>query len=1102
MKIPELIEKNKHTYGTYSVMALMNINMVLDHIQKLANLDGEMDEKSEDYWEHPVMKYIDTRNFGEDTKAEKLQFILTKLQEYFPFVKVMGNIQRENANKKKDAVQRLEVNHTDVYDVLNCAFRVIKAYRDTSTHFLIESKLWEDGSKFLEINEQRLAIVINKYYEIALRKTKEKYNYTTADLAFIQDFRYKKEKKDGKPRMLPNLEFFLSMQSINGDKTGMCHLSAVGVAQLICLFLEKQYINQFLNKLPKIYGKYGAASEERRIIRRSMAMGSVQLPKDRIRSEKSEMSVALDMLNELKRCPKELFDTLSYEDQSVFRIVSSDYNEVLQKRHSDRFAQLALQYIDYNRMFPRIRFHVNMGKLRYLFSAQKQCIDGQNRVRVIEHPLNGFGRLDEMENKRRDEHGCFVDSGVSIRDFEHVQRDDANGCHYPYVVDTFTHYMLKNNKVEMAFGDILPKIEKACGKWYVTKQAPSCRISVWELPAMIFHMHLWGGEHTEKRIKEVYRKYQNLFAALRDGKLTEENIDSFGIAREDMPQKAIESVTGGGKAESYRSYVKQTVAEMQIETDKLIERLRADKKTIRSSANKMGKRGFRQLSSGKLAEFLAQDIIKFQQSAFGGEDYGIDKMTGLNYRIMQASIATYDNLTHPDAFNELQGLFRKAGLTVRDGKNSHPFLFSALSRRPSNVIELYENYLLARNKYLKVLKERIEKGEKVTIPFVNPDKSKWAKRDGEYYETLGEIYTEDVIELPRQMFDEEIKKKLKTFESMKEVNFEQSNVTYLIAEYMKRVCEDDVQEFYQWKRNYRYIDMLWGEIDAKKNCLCKVYTTIDEREQLWEQRDAATEKYREWEIRKKKMDRMSRRISEEEFSLILDKRLSTSRNECQKSEKTIRRYKVQDALLFLLAKDTLTKLVEFGGKDFKLKEVMPDAEKGLLSEVMPMEFYFEKDGHKYTLHSKGMKVKNYGDFYSLIHDKRLVSLLRLLTSVNVEDDEESLVIEKETLDQEFMIYDTCRPKLIKLVFDFERLAYSRHKELNKLVKTTDHFDFGKLLQELKKRGELTDEETWVLSQIRNAFNHNNYPKEGIVRIKVLPEVAAHLVDIFQEYVKD
>lgn len=358
MDIPKLIEEHKSVFGAYAEMALLNIKTVLDHIQKMADIDGALDEKSEDYWEHPVMQYLRDNTNGQ---AEKRTYIIEKLFEHLPFLKIWAEAFRKHEQDNGyPFVFDIQPHHCS--KPLKNALSVIKTYRDACVHLIFHSGRFINGSKFLRYDEQHQARTINDYYTVALRNISDKYNYNSDDLAFIQKFRYKvnPNKGPGKPRMIVNLDFFLSMESFNGDKTGNLHLSGVGVTQLICLFLEKQYINIFLSKLP-IYGEYKKNIEKQKIIRRSLSINSIVLPKERIRSEKGSMSIAMDMLNELKRCPRELFDTLSYSNQSRFRTVSADLNEVLQMRHSDRFAQLALQYIDYNKLFNSIRFHVNMG---------------------------------------------------------------------------------------------------------------------------------------------------------------------------------------------------------------------------------------------------------------------------------------------------------------------------------------------------------------------------------------------------------------------------------------------------------------------------------------------------------------------------------------------------------------------------------------------------------------------------------------------------------------------------------------------------------------------------------------------------------------------
>lgn len=655
MNIPALVENQKKYFGTYSVMAMLNAQTVLDHIQKVADIEGEQNENNENLWFHPVMSHLYNAKNGYDKQPEKTMFIIERLQSYFPFLKIMAESQREYSNKENKQ-NRVEMNSYDIFEVLNRVFRVLKMYRDQTNHYKTYDKKLIDGCEFLTKTEQPLSGMTNKYYTVALRNIKERYGYKTEDLAFIQDNRYKSTKDAyGKRKQQVNTGFFLSLQDYNGDTTKKLHLSGVGIAMLICLFLDKQYINLFLSRLP-IFSSYNAQSEERRIIIRSFGINSIKQPKDRIHSEKSNKSVAMDMLNEVKRCPDELFTTLSAEKQSRFRIISDDHNEVLMKRSSDRFVQLLLQYIDYGRLFKNIRFHVNMGKLRYLLKADKKCIDGQTRVRVIEQPLNGFGRLDEVEALRKQENGTFGKSGIQIRDFENMKRDDDNPADYPYIVDTYTHYMLENNKVEMYISKddnptpLLPEIED---DRYAVKTIPSCRMSTLEFPAMAFHMFLLGSERTERRIKDVYDRYKKLFEAMHKEEVTAENIASFGITERDLPKKILDIINGNAQGKDVDAYIKATIDDMIADTEHRIKKLKDDRKAVRSADNKMGKRSFKRISTGKLADFLAKDIVMFQPSTNDGEN----KITGLNYRIMQSAIAVYDSGDDYEAKQQFRLMF-------------------------------------------------------------------------------------------------------------------------------------------------------------------------------------------------------------------------------------------------------------------------------------------------------------------------------------------------------------------------------------------------------------------------------------------------------------
>lgn len=1087
MELPKLVAENQEYFGVYSVMALLNAQTVLDHIQLLAGLESSdaYKEKAEDLWKHPVVECLNPYSNGYNDHPEVVMYVMEKLQTYFPFLKVLGENQREYKNEKSET-KRLEVNSSDLYDVLGRMFRVLKKYRDMTNHYGTTDANFEDGSKFLTGIEQPLAIMMNNYYTVALRNAKEKYDYTTQDVAFIQNNRMKNvTTPDGKRKKVNDLNFPLGMLSYNNDATRRFHLSGAGVAMLCCMFLDKQYINIFVTRLMKVITpilqkqyRCRPSSENTRVVVRTFGVNSIRLPKDRITMEKDNMAVAMDMLGEVKRCPDELFNTLSSVDAGRFRIISSDHNEVLQKRSTDRFTQLMLQYIDHCECFNDIRFHVNMGKLRYLFNAEKNCIDGKTRVRVLEHQLNGFGRLDDMEEKRKTDERTFADTGIRIRDFEDMKRDDADPSAYPYIVDTRTHYILENNKVEMSFGSdsVMPVIKNDNGKWYVNKQMPTCRISTLELPAMAFHILLFGGKKTEERIKEVYGQYAELFAAMRNGELNKDNIADFGIAECDLPQKVLQSLDGCAPGKDAGLFISKAIEELRADTSRRLERLYADKKAIGTKDNKMGKRNFRQIRTGVIADFLAKDIVRMLPTATSAAS----KLTGLNYRIMQTSIAVYDSAGDNDAKRQFKQLFERACLLGSDPNTCHPFLHKVFARQiPENAVEFYERYLVERMDYLDKQYLKLCKGKQISVPFVNPRQQKWQSSSQEY---LGRVYGQNLtVELPRQMFDADIKACLSMMPQMADIDFGNANVTYLIAEYLKRVLNDDFQNFYSWKRNYRYIDML-KNIRDRKDALGAVFTTTEEREALWKKRDECIVGYRESE-RKRNSDI-------EDIESVLDRRVSAERVKYQKNEKVLRRYKVQDALLFMMAKNILTEQADFDAEQFKLKEIMPDADKGILSQIMPMTFTFTKGGRQYTITSEGMKLKNYGDFFVLANDKRIEALMELIETDSVD---------KDALTEELGHYNNCRPKVVKLVLDLEKWAFERYPELKARRKSGEDIGFYKIMELLCSENKMNRQQSYILRKIRNAFEHNVYPEKGVVEITTIPEIARDMEIIFGKY---
>ena len=134
MRIPQLIAQNKPVFGTYATMALKNVQIVLDHIQKIESLQDQMPERGpEDFWVHPVMQFFYSERYATNVDPEKADAIKERLFRNFPFLKIMAENQRDYRCNKDNKGKRgyrnnnidssnLEINGSDIYYVLNNMF--------------------------------------------------------------------------------------------------------------------------------------------------------------------------------------------------------------------------------------------------------------------------------------------------------------------------------------------------------------------------------------------------------------------------------------------------------------------------------------------------------------------------------------------------------------------------------------------------------------------------------------------------------------------------------------------------------------------------------------------------------------------------------------------------------------------------------------------------------------------------------------------------------------------------------------------------------------------------------------------------------------------
>lgn len=571
--------EKKHIFAAYLNLAQHNAFVNLNHIAKKMGITARGDELK--LSKHPVLEVLKKASPKapskpiENYKLADADYAMRQLFIQFPFLKVLVEWKRKTKlGIAEEAMLGEQLNIDDIMsklsvtaqpnmlrELLSDIFDVLNYYRNHHTHFMHSKESLDHDT------ELRVAKTCN-FALMALRrlvKTRfavnpmdnpdneaKKFLYLEAnDLDFLAkgQYTFKRETKKAEP----NPKFFYAM--IKND-----HLTSMGLVLLTCMFLPRNYIMMFIDKLGKdFYGKFlpddpkedsPAHEKHRRIMREIFGYFNLPLIKDRYRSEREDIALALDMFNELKRCPKLLYEHLSPDDQASFKIeidnsVGSDTDtnestDVVLKRHSDRFPYFALRYIDELGLFSFLRFHVNYGKYRFMLYDNKACVDGSIQPRVLQYDLNGFGRLSEVEKIRSAESSQWLGENVKMLKVASNNESDNESENdelppdspdlLPYVTNCGTHYQFCRDKIGLRFVGmgvgknnnvvadetdsriLMPKIDdlkaKADAKAEAHRNktandsitqvgvAPNCWLSTYELPAMAFYA--WLSRDDEK----------------------------------------------------------------------------------------------------------------------------------------------------------------------------------------------------------------------------------------------------------------------------------------------------------------------------------------------------------------------------------------------------------------------------------------------------------------------------------------------------------------------------------------------------------------------------------------------------------------------------
>lgn len=993
---------------------------------------------------------------------------------------------------------------------------IIGRYRNMYSHSIFIS---DDNEKVLE-SEKRCSEYLQSILTVSTRIIKERYrsNKNDAQRGMIDDksLKFISENKvkfvydeNGKRITAPNKKYYLS--TIDKDNT---HLSYFGKLMLTCILLEKKYATDFLTQCHFLDAfndsEVAPKLSERRLMLEVMTALRIRLAEKKLSNEKSEVQISLDILNELKKCPFELYELLGSEDKRLFTIVADTGETILLRRHEDRFPQLALSWIDSSKAFDHLRFQVNAGKLRYLFRDNKHCIDGQTRMRVLEEPLNGYRRLMEFEEERIQKQSGEIRSlwpGLDILNKDETPRNDASVL--PYISDYRVRYLFDGDNIGISIGDFTPSITKTDEtKYRVTGKTADCCLSKYELLGLLFY-HLLTLRHGDNKrstknaediIIDAIKRYKRLFSDVKEGILKpikEENANqlgnriwnSYGINIKDIPDKIIDYllVRECNEDEKFTAWKNGFISEMLQSTKNRIKRFEKDSEAVISSDNKPGKKNHVSLKPGAYASFIANDIVFFQECG------ATEKMTGLNFKVMQSRLATFtkDGST---SFNILLQTLKNAHLvSTTYGKGDHPFLYRVIKQQPSDIVQFYKIYLNEKVLYLQS-----------DIPdnaiFLHGERKRWENRNEQYYRDLAERYLQRPIQLPRQLFESHIRQLLlsdcikgERGNDLKEaINSAASqgrcNTTYMIMEYFADYLCDGTQFFYglfdgdlSHEYNYRFYSLISNNIENSKKLVLTLKKGNNSKESPF---ISALERGIHWSKMNPLMKKGLKNDSSEGDFVHAAKR---AYKEMTETERMFRRYAVQDEVLFLAAKITIRRALGLSEQyNCLLGDIKPQGG-SLLEQTIPSitTKHTINTGNKkqkpkqVQILQKNVKLKDFGKVFKLLNDRRIFDLL-----FNKGNEAVSMTDLCEELER----YDRHSVDVFDSVLKYESKITKGYTN-KELMNESGQIDF-KAIQAFDKQNTTADKED--LRLIRNAFSHNQYPQynnEPILFDKDIPEIA-------------
>lgn len=1046
---------DKHFWAAFLNLARHNVYITINHINKLLEIRQiDNDEKVLDI--KALWQKVD-KDINQKARLRELMI------KHFPFLEFA--IYNNNKDGKQEEKQAKAQSFESLKDCLFLFLKKLQESRNYYSHYK-----YSESSQEPKL-EKELRKKMYNIFDASIRLVKEDYQYNK-DIDPEKDFKHLERKED--------------FNYLFTDKDNKGKITKNGLLFFVSLFLEKKDAIWMQQKLRGFKDNRG---NKEKMTHEVFCRSRMLLPKIRLESTQTQDWILLDMLNELIRCPKSLYERLQGAYREKFKVpfdsIDEDYDAEQEPfrntlvRHQDRFPYFALRYFDYNEIFKNLRFQIDLGT--YHFSIYKKLIGGQKEDRHLTHKLYGFERIQEFAKQNRPDEWKAI-----VKDLDTYETSNER-----YISETTPHYHLENQKIGIRFRngnkEIWPSLKtngenNEKSKYKLDKQYQAeAFLSVHELLPMMFYYLLLKKEEpnndkknasiVEGFIKREIRYIYKLYDAFANGEIN--NIDDLekycedkGIPKRHLPKQMVAILYDEHKDMVEEAKRKQK--EMVKDTKKLLATL--EKQTQGEIED--GGRNIRLLKSGEIARWLVNDMMRFQpvQKDNEGNPLNNSKANSTEYQMLQRSLALYNKEEKPTRY------FRQVNLI--NSSNPHPFLKWTKWEECNNILSFYRSYLTKKIEFLNKLKPEDWEKNQYFLKLKEPKTNR---------ETLVQGW-KNGFNLPRGIFTEPIRewfkrhqndsKEYKNVEALDRVGLVTKVIPlFFKEEYFKEDAQKEinncVQPFYSFPYNV-------GNIHKPDE---KDFLPSEERKKLWGDKKYKFKDYKAKVKSKKLTDK-----EKEEYRSYLEFQ------SWNKFERELRLVRNQDIVTWLLCTELIDKLKVEGLnveelKKLRLKDIDTDTAKkeknNILNRIMPMQLpvtvYEIDDSHNivkdrplHTVYIEETKTKllKQGNFKALVKDRRLNGLFSFVdTSSKAELKDKP--ISKSVVEYELGEYQNARIETIKDMLLLEKTLIKKYKKL-----PTNKFS-DMLKSWLKGKGEANkvrfQNDVDLLVAVRNAFSHNQYP---------------------------